>query len=312
MSIELQTYHDCVQPFLIHHSNVRGKLVRLNEVVNTILGRHNYPECISKLLGEMLVVATILSGNLKGRGVLTVQLKAEGALRFMVVDATADGELRGYADIAEGADHEALESLSFSELVGKGYLAITLHKGKEPYQGIVQLTGDSLIDSVQEYFTNSEQQGIWLKVMVDTLLHSDDRREWFAGGIMLQHMPEEGGKAKEYTQLSDDPEELWSRAITLAETLKKEELFDISLSPQALLYRLYNEDGVWVHDAFDVTVGCRCSREKVADVLSNFPKEEVESMMEDDELVVNCQFCNQAERFSVDDVEGLFKNASAG
>ena len=100
MSLELVKYKDCVQPFLIHHSSIRGKMVRLAEVVDTILTRHDYPEVVSSLLAELLVVAAMLAGNLKHKGILTLQLKGDGPVRFIVVDATAEGELRGYAQLA--------------------------------------------------------------------------------------------------------------------------------------------------------------------------------------------------------------------
>ena len=306
MSISLQTYEDLLQPFYIHHSNVRGKLVRLNQTLNTILERHQYPDSVSRLLAEAMVVAVILSGNLKGKGVLTLQMKAEGMLRLLVVDATAEGELRAYAELRDDADFEQTPNPDFAELVGEGYLAITLNKGKDPYQGIVSLRGDSLTECVQEYFTHSEQQGIWLDITVDSKIEGSQAR-WYAGGMMLQHMPQEGGKQQEPSQqMVEDPLELWDRAVALAQTLSESELFDLALSQQALLYRLFNEDGVWVMETEDITVGCRCSREKVRDVLSNFPQEEVESLLVDDELVVNCQFCNQAEIFSAKEVDALF------
>ena len=46
-----------LQPFLINESNVRGRVVRLGSVMDDILLRHNYPEPVSKLLGEGLMLA---------------------------------------------------------------------------------------------------------------------------------------------------------------------------------------------------------------------------------------------------------------
>lgn len=314
MAIELVEYKDCVQPFFIHHSNIRGKLVRLAEVSNVILTRHEYPNVVSHLMAELLVVAAMLSANLKGKGILTLQLKGDGPVKFMVADTTASGEMRGYAEMSEDS-FDALNALKWgqaklSQITGKGYLAITLDQGKDPYQGIVDLEGDSLVDTVQHYFTQSEQSGIMLKVMASQTAQG----EWRAGGIMLQHVPEEGGnvplsvEAKERKE-NDTPEEQWHRACILAETTKETELLDQYLPPQQLLYRLFNEDGVWVYDATTVSEHCRCSREKISRTLASFPRDEVESYVVEGIVSINCQFCNNSEIFNVDDLAQLYPTA---
>lgn len=313
MSIELVEYKDCVQPFLIHHSSIRGKVVRLADVADTILTRHAYPDVVSHLLAEMLVIATMLSANLKSKGILTVQLKGDGLVKFIVADATATGKMRGYADLAEGAAEKlsALkpEKTKLSDIVGKGYVAITLDQGKEPYQGIVELNGESLTETVQDYFTQSEQSGVMLKIIVG----KTREEEWRAGGILLQHMPEEGGnvplsvEAKERKE-NDTPEEQWMRACVLAETVKDTELLDQYLPPQQLLYRLFNEDGVWVYGAKEVEEKCRCSREKISRTLASFPQAEIEEYIVEGAVSINCQFCNSSELFNAEELAALFKN----
>lgn len=309
MPIELVEYKDCVQPFLIHHSGIRGKLVRLAEVADTILTRHDYPEVVSHLLAELLVMAAMLSANLKGKGILTLQLKGDGPVRFMLADTTAAGKMRGYADIAEGGAEKLLalkpEKAKLSEIVGKGYIAITLDQGKEPYQGIVELEGESLIDTVQHYFTQSEQSGVMLKIAVGKTRED----EWRAGGILLQHVPEEGGHATQAAKPQDTPEEQWHRACVLAETVKETELLDQYLPPQQLLYRLFNEDGVWVYGAAGVEEQCRCSRKKISNTLASFPREEVEGYAVDGVVSITCQFCNNEEKFNLGDLAQLYREA---
>lgn len=302
MSIELVEYKDCVQPFLIHHSTIRGKLVRLAEVAETILTRHDYPEVVSRLLAELLVMAALLSANLKGKGILTLQLKGDGPVRFMVADATAAGKMRGYADIAEDAAEKLFalkpEKTKLSDIVGKGYIAITLDQGKEPYQGIVELNGESLTETIQDYFTQSEQSGVMLKIAVGKTRED----KWRAGGILLQHVSEEGGNlplaVEVKSQKSEDtPEEQWNRACALATTVKETELLDQYLPPAQLLYRLFNEDGVWVYGATEVEEQCRCSREKISRTLASFPPEELEEYKVNGVISITCQFCSKEENF---------------
>jgi len=300
MTLSLTTYADQSQPFLIHHSSIRGRLVRLEASIDTILHQHDYPPVVSRLLAEMALLVTLLSGNLKGRGKLSLQLRGKGAISFIIVDITAEGALRGYAELNKASPLPTHESPTLSELLGEGYLAITLQKSDQPYQGIVALTGDTLSECLQHYFTNSEQSELFVK----TAIHYDElTKRWSAGGLILQHVPVEGGVESLANEvrgdsLDEDDGENWRRNAVLAETTKAEELLDMHLSPQALLYRLYNEDGVWIYDAEAIRAECGCSREKMEGVLAQFPAEELADLRnETGQLEVNCQFCNKTHLF---------------
>jgi molecular chaperone Hsp33 len=304
MPLELLAYKDCIQPFLIHHSLIRGKMVRLVDVVDTILSRHTYPDVVSHLLAELLVVAAMLSANMKGKGILTLQLKGEGAVRFIVVDATAEGTLRGYADLHENAE-EMLAGLtaghaSLTDIMGKGYVAITLDQGGAPYQGIVELAGTSLTDTIHHYFTASDQSELWLTIKVGK---TADTKQWRAGGMMLQRVAAEGGSpatATEEASYTSSPEsqyEKWQHACLYGDTLHERELLDQYLPPQQLLYRLFNEDGVWIYDPTALHADCRCSREKIITTLRSFSDDDKADMSIDGVITVTCQFCNKDEVF---------------
>ncbi|MBY0354878.1 MAG: Hsp33 family molecular chaperone HslO [Rickettsiales bacterium] len=317
--IGLIRHEDVVQPFMLHKSSVRGRMVRLSPVMDTILSRHDHPAVVKKLLGELLTLAAMLSANLPETGILTLQAKGDGPIRFVVVDAVHGGGLRGYADLAEGS-HAALEALSASEetadlaaLMGSGYLAITLDVGYgEPYQGIVPLEGDSMADAVQHYFTQSQQIDVLFNLAVHSRTAKDGHKQWLAGGIMLERMPEEGGIPLEPQEGSrvfraqpisaEESLHGWSYNALLVETATEEELLDPHLAPSALLYRLFNEAGVWVHETKTVSAHCRCSRQKIAGVLTSLGSAALQDMKEDGVIRVTCQFCNHEEIFADADI----------
>ncbi len=307
-ALELAAYDNLIQPFLIHDSDIRGRVVRIGGVVDAILNQHDYPPSVSKLLAELCLLAAMLSTNLKGRGKLTMQLRGEGDVAFMVADITAKGAMRGYAELKEGASFKN-DNATLTQLMGKGYLAITLQKGDKPYQGIVELSGDNLSESMQHYFTHSEQSLVYVKTAC-AQREINGEKMWISAGLMLQHMPNEGGKKREQEEpdfknyntkdnLEENGLEVWNRNRILGATVKEDELLDIYLSPQALLFRLYNEDGVWVYDAEDLRAECNCSRARVKETLEQFPDAELEAMMDDGKLNVNCQFCNTNEEFTL-------------
>lgn len=308
LDIGLVRHEDMIQPFMLHQSSVRGRMVRMCPAIDTILSRHDNPAPVNRLLGELLTLAAMLSANLPERGILTLQAKGNGPVAFLVVDAVYGGGLRGYASIAEGglkkihALEAQLRDLSLNELMGEGYLAITLDMGYgDPYQGIVPLEGETLSDAVAHYFTKSQQLDVMFHLSIDQLTGNDGHPHWTAGGIMLERMPEEGGiRPEQESVFQSDEDDLkgWAYNALLVDTATRDELLDPHLAPSALLYRLFNEGGVWIHDSQPVSAHCRCSRQKIAGVLASMGEEAIEEMQVDGVITVTCQFCNKEERFT--------------
>jgi len=301
MSLLQPSRLDVLRPFQLETSQLRGRLVRLGEAVDTVLKAHAYPRPVSDLLGELLVLAGGLAGGLKFAGRFSLQIRGQGPVRLMVADVTNDGEMRGYASFDAAAIGEGS---GFAELVGDGLMALTVDQtaaGGETYQGIVQLDGRSLQDSMLAYFHQSEQvpTGIRSTVGFDEVAQS-----WRAAAVIVQAMPGEG--AVTAAEREDD----WRRTMLLLETLSDEELLDPGLGPDTLLFRLFHEDGVRVFDSLDLTFGCSCDDERVAAMLQQFERDEVLAMQDETgKVVVTCEFCSRVYRFTTDDVAALFEDS---
>jgi molecular chaperone Hsp33 len=306
-------HSDFVQPFLIDHSSIRGRLVRVNKVLDDIIIAHNYPFTVSVHLAEQIVIAALLSATLDKGGILTVQVKGDGAIRYIVVDIMADGIVRGYASVDETALKNATHRSKakkhlISEIVGKGYLAVTLDEGgsKQRYQGIVELKGETITEAFKGYFLQSQQGEIEINVAVHP--PGKTNKNWAAGGVIIERMPMAGGKQKDVTE--EDQNETWKRTKIFTQTLKDDELLDTKITPQNLLYRLFNEDGVWVYKLQPLKAGCRCSRARVRTILKTLPKEELLALLDNGKMTVNCQFCNKSEVFTRADINRLYRTTS--
>lgn len=296
---------DHVLPFLIESAGVRGRLVRLKAVSSTILKRHDYPATVAGLLADLLLLASGFASLLKYDGIFTLQVKGDGPLKMMVADVTSAGILRGYAD----GDQAALADLplaagrSVPRALGGGYLAFTVDQAglKERYQGIVEMTGESLSDCLLHYFRQSEQLATMIR-----MARRDSAEGWEGAALILQRVPSEGGVERGVSE--DDPsgDEGFRRVSLLAATLKDDELFDEKLSDQDLLWRLFNEEQVRVFDPRPLSDGCRCSREKIVDVLRQLGKDEVTDMAREEKIEVVCEFCSRAYRFQPDEALALF------
>lgn len=285
---------DRALPFMLEGTNVRGRIVYLHAVADAIIARHNYPAAIKHLLAETMVIASMLSTNLKHEGMLTIQMKGEGPVNLAVVDVVHGGGLRGYAELAEGAaaQLEALSTADLQTLFGqKGYLAITLEPGEglQRYQGVVALEGAGIAHAVEAYFTHSQQIDVAFKIATETV---DGHIR--TGGMMIERMPEEGGIAATH----EDADDAWRYAQAMLMTLKNEELTDPMLPQETVLERLYHEQGIVVYAPKEFNAGCRCSRERIHNLLMSMSDVERADMLVDGTASVHCQFCNTTQNFT--------------
>lgn len=296
---ERPLHDDIIQTFQLDASNLRGRIVRLGGALDEILRRHAYPEPVARLLAETITLASALAGMLKYEGIFTLQTKGDGPISLMVADVTSTGDLRGYAQFDETRLNGAAPDQPVPALLGKGYLAFTVDQGAdtERYQGIVELSGETLTDSVHHYFRQSEQVVTGIAVAVE---HGRDG--WRGGALLLQRMPEEHEHAISASDVEDD----WRRAMVLMSTASAAELTDPRLVANDLLYRLFHEEGVRVWPPASLQPSCRCSRERVETVLRSLPREEIEELKVEGKVEVTCEFCNSTYGFDDDDLGDIY------
>jgi len=77
------------------------------------------------------------------------------------------------------------------------------------------------------------------------------------------------------------------------------------LPPRRLLYRLFHDEGVRVYHTHPLEARCRCSRERIANILRAFPAEEIEDMRKEEVTTVTCEFCNTRYEFTGDELAAL-------
>lgn len=297
----LKANDDYILPFKIEALQIRGRLVRLGSVADTIIHKHAYPQPISELLGESLALTATLAGALKYEGVFTLQTKTDGAVKFLVSDLTSQGHMRGYCEFNQDALQQMIaeKDVSLPRLMGSGYLSFTVDQGEniERYQGIVELTGRKLVDCVHHYFEQSEQLQAGLKVGAGEVPKlGASRKHWRAGAIMLQRLPLEGGAKLQLD--AEEQDDGWRRLMYLLGTCTTEELIDPYLTPQQLLLRLFHEDGVRVYREMPLVHQCRCSRSRIYNVLQSLSDEDLQDMQIDGKIIVTCQFCNSQYSFT--------------
>lgn len=274
----MKTSSDVLRRFLFEYAPLRGEIVRLDRVWQSVIERHDYPPVLQKLVGELCAAAVLLAATLKLQGSMVLQIHGKGAVKLLVVECSGDLELRATAKWEGDLAHGTLQ-----DMVGDGRFVITLDPkdGNQAYQGIVDLEGDSIAEILQNYMTRSEQleTRLWLA--------ADGKG---AGGMLLQKLP--GQKEQD--------EDAWGRATQIADTLKPEELLNVPAGE--LVHLLYHEEDIRLFEAQAVVFRCTCSRDNVARMLRMLGRDEVDAIFaERGDVEVHCEFCN--ERYVFDRVD---------
>ena len=276
-------------------------MVRLGPALENIVAPHGYPQVVALLLAQALALAALLAGSLKFDGLFTLQVQTDGPVSLIVADATSAGDLRGYARF----DSDRLASGS---PLGEGFLAFTIDQGPDTdrYQGIVELNGDSLEACAQRYFQQSEQLDTAFRMAARPPGGDGGPAEagWQAAAVMVQRMPL-GPASPIFT--AEEAGEAWTRARILLASARDAELLD--LDPERMLYRLYHADGLERHTSRPLRAACRCSAERVARTLKSFPREEIDSLRDDEGRVeVVCEFCKAKYLFDAAGLERLYQS----
>lgn len=279
---------DILTRFLFENAAIRGEIAHLDATWQSVLKNHDYPPVLQQAMGELMAAAALLAATLKLQGALILQIQGKGPVSLLVVECTGDMTMRATAkwqgELPEGG---------LPALIGNGHFAITLDPkdGKQTYQGIVPLEGESIAEILQNYMTRSEQLDTRL------ILAADDRQ---AAGMLLQKLPQE----------NEQDSDAWIRTGHLAATLKSEEL--LGLPALEIVHRLFHGEDIRLFDPQPVSFHCTCSRESVANMLRMVGRTEFDGVIaEHGSVEVRCDFCNQHYAFDAVDIEQVFANEIA-
>jgi molecular chaperone Hsp33 len=302
-------WDDTVLPFQLDRADIRGRIARLDGVLDSVLEQHDYPPAIEALVAEMTLLTALIGQTISLKWKLSLQVRGSGAARLIATDyygpteEGAPGRVRAYASY----DKERIEPNGPAfEQIGNGYFAILIDQGEgmKPYQGITPISGGSLAKCAETYFAQSEQLPTRFELTFGRSIEKGAGESWRAGGMMLQHMPKASPFAKKdeasgeeglltaTDMLDEDEEDNWNRANILLDSVEELEMIGPSVAPTELLVRLFHEEKPRAFDPQPVVFGCTCSSERVANSLSIYsPKDLVHMTTDEGTITADCQFC---------------------
>ncbi|HEX6398109.1 MAG TPA: Hsp33 family molecular chaperone HslO [Steroidobacteraceae bacterium] len=291
---------DIVRRFVFERCPIRGHAVRLGRAWLGLREHQDYPPAVQKLVGEAVSAAVLLAATLKFDGTLTLQLQGKGLVNLLVAQCTHDFKVRGMARHDDPSLKDVGDTAGFRSLAGDGQIIVTVESTDRgsSYQGVVPITGDSLAESLEAYFVQSEQLPTRVRLA---------STPGVVAGMLVQRIAGVGGK-----QAPTDPaalEEAWMKTDLAMESLTGEQLLADDIEQRLL--RLFGDDEVRVFSGHDVRFECRCSRGRVANVLRSLGQEEVRSVIaEQGSVTVTCEFCQKPYKFDPIDAEQLFADTA--
>lgn len=278
--------------FKFENDVAHGAVVELSAGVDEMLGQRDYAPQVRALISEAMAAMPLLATHLRFEGRINLQFQGEGALKMLVAQVDHHLEVRAMAKVS--GEPEA----GFAGLLHGGVLALMLEPRNGPggaqraaSQATVPIEGQSLAESLEGYFSQSEQLPTLIR------LAADGQR---LRGFMLQRLPLEDARGSE---------EDWERLAILAATLGREELLQVDAP--TVLRRLFAEEELRLFEPRPVKVSCRCSRAGISRLLLSLGREECDSIIaEQGRIVVTCEFCGKEYGFSKAEAGELF--AAAG
>lgn len=271
---------DSIIGFSFESLPVRGALIHMGRSWRRMQRDHEYSPLVAETLGHAAAATGLVAQSLKFDGTITLQLQGSGVMQMLVMQCTSDFDMRGMAIVEDGG-----EAADFKELAKGAHCAITVDAGERPYQGIVAIDGDTLASSLEHYFERSVQVPSHVALVANNEI---------AGGLLLQQMP---------GQPIDEDD--WNRLHFLAETLSIADFEgDAGLE---LIGKLFAEDDVRVYEPKPVDFRCRCSSQKVEDVLKMLGEDEARAALEElGSIEIVCEYCGHKRGYDAIDVSRLF------
>lgn len=279
------------------NGGLRVFAARTTTLVGELQRRQDTFPTATAALGRTATAAAMMGVMLKGNERLTAQVKGDGPIGQIAVDANATGEVRGYVD----HPHVHLPSnpqgkLDVAGAVGRtGQIHVTKDLGlKDPYRGSVSIISGEIAEDFTLYFAESEQtpSAVGLGVLVDT-----DNSVLHAGGFIVQVLPE----------LPEAQLVRLEQAVAAMPHVTA--LLDQGETPEGILRFLVGED-LTIHQTIEPVFKCQCSRERFERALVTLGRTELRTLIDEDgQTELHCHFCNEKYLFGSEELESLVRLA---
>ncbi len=277
---------------------VRVTVADMRGAVEQARQYHMLTPTTTAVLGRLLVASSIMGSDLKDEQCsVTLRISGEGPCGTVIAVSDGSGYCRGciqHADVELPLNEKG--KLDVGGAVGEGTLTVIKDLGlKEPYIGMIDLVSGEIAEDITQYLYTSEQQpGVCaLGVLVDR-----DCTVKAAGGFILSLLPgaDEGVIARVEQDIAALP------PVTT--------MLDSGMSAEDIARKVLASDFGEIGTIAETGYRCRCSEERVTEMLISLGREELHRLAEEDENAeVACHFCDKVYHVSINNVLQMIENA---
>lgn len=274
---------------ILNDGKVRVFFADISNSCKEICELHNCTPVVSDALSRVLGVGAIM-GDMQKDGRLTIKIDSCGPIKLILVDADAQGRIRGFV-----AHPEATVPLkdngkqNVGGVVGElGVITVIKDLGmKQKFSSQIELQSGEIGDDFSMYFRESEQ--VPSLVAVGTKI-GDDGKVLHAGALIVQLMPG-------YEEVDIQYVEGLSKILPPMHTI-----LEVDASIEEKLQELLPE--IEILGSKNVFFSCNCSKEKIiASIATLNDNEIIEMIDENKDFETRCEFCSQTYNITKKDLE---------
>lgn len=285
---------DRLYRFIMADGLVRGAILHGTSLVNEMRANHGLGILETYILGHAYMAAGLMTMNIQDRDRIAIKVECSGPLKGLTVEATAEGEIRGYLWNPEIPVTEPVESLNMSPYFGAGFISVIkyLEGAKAPFTGQVMMEYGNIAKDLASYFTVSEQVPTAFNLSIKFSADGDVES---AGGLFLQLLPG-----------ADD--NMAFMLETLVETMPSiGNEFSRGVSPSEIIENTFAPYSPKIIGNHRIEFFCRCTRDQMASYIAMLPDADFSEIKEHGPfpLQMTCHHCNTRHDFSKEDISEL-------
>jgi len=277
------------------NGQVRAFAARTTATVAEAQRRHNTWPVVSAAMGRSMTVTVMMGAMLKGDNKLTVKIEGNGPIGSMVIDADANGDVRGF--VQNGQVHFDLNEhgkLDVRAGVGNdGFITIVKDLGlRDMFSSQTPIVSGEIAEDFTYYFATSEQvpSSVGLGVLVNP-----DNTILAAGGFILQIMP----------GCEEETIDILEKHLASIEPVSK--MIEKGMTPEEILEVVFGQEGaVQILSSMPVKFQCQCSKERYGSAIIGLGVQEIQDMIDEmGQIETQCHFCLETYDFSKEELQGL-------
>jgi len=291
--------NDQVVSAISANGGIKVTVATVRNLLNEIMILQTMSELPADAFGRAATCMLLMSNGMQLEQTVQVTMNGDGPLRGVVAIASGKGEVRGYVgNPSLGGD------FLLTEAIGKGSVQIVKSHPDwpRPYNGITEIKHGDIDRDMGLYLAESEQRSCALAAAtsVNGILCTA------AGGYLVERLPD------------CDDDTMKQVELNLATLVQKDggdalpaNLLQSGVTPMDICEILLHGLGMEPLQQIEPKLICECTEDRLFRALRLLPKEEVDSILENQEQIeARCQFCGKEYRMGPDEVRKKFATST--